>query len=381
MIPDIPKKILFLRSNPVAPDPRVEKEVDALVSAGYSVSILCWDRTAQFPQFEEINGMSLVRLPIRAKYGTGIQNLPALLRWQWGSLKWLIQHREEFDIIHACDFDTAIPAMLLKWVWGKKVVYDIFDFYADHLRSTPGWIKSMIRFVDKWVISKVDALILADDSRWEQISGSSPKRSAVIYNSPADISDSRLYASTTDSDHHLKLVYVGLLQVERGLFELLEVLTHHPAWSLDLAGYGGDEAKIISIAEKIPNVTWHGRVSYQQAMALSAAADILFATYDPAIPNHRYSSPNKVFEAMMFGKPIIVARATNMDKIIERHSCGIVIEYGNIAQLEDALDQLEVSPELRDQMGRNARQAYEEHYQWSKMSARLIALYKSILET
>jgi glycosyltransferase involved in cell wall biosynthesis len=376
-----PEKILFLRSNPVSPDPRVEKEADALVSAGYPVSILCWDRTAGLPPFEEKNRVPIYRLPIQAGYGTGIQNLPALLRWQWGLLKWLIRHRNEFDILHACDFDTVIPAMLLKWIWGKKVVYDIFDFYADHLRSTPDWVKRLILIVDKWMIGRTDALILVDDSRWEQITGSSPKRSAVIYNSPPDIVGTGSTEFTRSSNDILKLVYVGLLQVERGLFELLDVLDRHPEWSLDLAGFGGDEAKIISLAEKLPNVNWHGRISYQQAMELSAASDVFLASYDPSIPNHRFSSPNKVFEAMMFGKPIIVARHTNMDKIIDQHGCGIVVDYGVVDQLEDALTSLERNPELRSQMGKNARQAYEEEFQWSEMAARLIALYESILES
>jgi glycosyltransferase involved in cell wall biosynthesis len=127
-------------------------------------------------------------------------------------------------------------------------------------------------------------------------------------------------------------------------------------------------------------VNWHGRISYQQAMELSAASDVFFASYDPSIPNHRFSSPNKVFEAMMFGKPIIVARHTNMDKTIDRHGCGIVVDYGDVDQLEDALTNLERNPELRSQMGKNARRAYEEEYQWPKMAARLTALYESILE-
>jgi glycosyltransferase involved in cell wall biosynthesis len=225
-----------------------------------------------------------------------------------------------------------------------------------------------------------DALILADDSRWDQIQGAKPKCSAVIYNIPSEIPITLTNSQQPPNANQLRLAYVGLLQVERGLTQMLEVLKGHPEWSLDLAGFGGDEEQILALATTLPNVTWHGRVGYEKALQLSQNADILFATYDPAIPNHRYSSPNKVFEAMLLGKPIIVARETNMDRIIQQSDCGLVVEYGNIAALESVLIQLQNDVELRRRLGHNARLAYEGQYNWTDMEARLGKLYQEITE-
>jgi glycosyltransferase involved in cell wall biosynthesis len=186
----------------------------------------------------------------------------------------------------------------------------------------------------------------------------------------------RLDKSTTGD---LRMAYIGLLQVERGLLQVLTVLRNHPEWHLDLAGFGGDEAIILNASANLPNVNWHGRVSYQQALQLSAAADVLFATYDPAIPNHKYSSPNKIFEAMMLGKPIIVAEGTNMDRMIADADCGYIVPYGDIPSLEKALQSLASNPELVRKLGVNARQAYETRYHWSLMSQRLTQLYDKVL--
>ena len=177
----------------------------------------------------------------------------------------------------------------------------------------------------------------------------------------------------------LRLAYIGLLQVERGLTEMLQVLKIHPEWHLDLAGFGGDEETIRTAAASLKNVRWHGRVPYERALQLSQAADVLFALYDPAIPNHRYSSPNKVFEAMMLGKPIIVARSTNMDMMIERLGCGLVVEYGNIPELEQALLRLQQDPHFTAQLGVEARKAYDTSYSWNEMQLRLCKLYQQAL--
>jgi len=372
-------RILITRSNPISPDPRVEKTGRALIAAGHSVRALGWDRTGNLPVAETRQGVPVTRLPIRAEFGKGMGNLPQLLRWQWGLWRWLIQHRAEFDLIHACDFDTILPALWLKAFHAKRVVYDIFDFYADHLRATPQAFKRIIRRVDLWAIGHADALILVDERRIPQVAGSQPRSLTIIYNSPEDVSRNLTFPEKP-VDGGFRLAYIGLLQVERGLLEMLTVLRAHPGWQLDLAGFGGDEAVILSAADGLSNVHWHGRVSYERALQLSAQADVLFATYDPSIPNHRYSSPNKVFEAMMLGKPIIVAEGTNMDRIIAEADCGFIVPYGDIPSLESTLVTLASDPELVRKLGNNARQAYETRFAWSIMSQRLASLYEKVTQ-
>jgi glycosyltransferase involved in cell wall biosynthesis len=373
--------IVFCRSNPIAPDPRVEKETATLAEAGYQVSILGWDRSKILPPHEQEAGIHTYRLGIKADYGKGLANLPALLAWQWGLLSWLVGHRQDFEFIHACDFDTILPALCCKWVWNKKIVYDIFDFYADHLRSTPEMIKKIIRWLDIQAINRADAVILADEIRYQQIKPAHPRLSAVIYNSPPDLLSMLERAPTPIHHDGLRIAYVGLLQKERGLLEMLEVLARHPDWSLDLAGFGGDAQLISEKAAQLSNVRFHGRVPYIQGLQLSQQADVLFATYDPGIENHRYASPNKIFEAMMLAKPVIVARGTNMDRLVEKENCGKVIPYGVVSQLEEILTRLAAEPGLCSRLGKNGRKAYENTYRWELMQTRLLDLYQAVAST
>jgi glycosyltransferase involved in cell wall biosynthesis len=262
-------------------------------------------------------------------------------------------------------------------LFGKRLVYDIFDFYAEHLRRTPRWIKRVIRKVDFYAIRKADAVILVDDSRKAQLEGSRPRRLNMVYNTPEDQYESLRTKSGTRPPG-LKLIYVGLLQVERGLLEMLEVLKNKPDWQLTLAGFGGDAEAILWEAKGLPNVSWHGRIPYQETLELTAASDVLIATYDPGIANHRYASPNKLFEAMMLAKPVIVARGTRMDEIIDTWECGLTVRYGDPRELEDRLNTLAEDPAYREALGRNGRRAYEEEYSWDTMRDRLLALYEDL---
>jgi glycosyltransferase involved in cell wall biosynthesis len=393
-------RVVFLRSNPIAPDPRVEKEARSLRRAGFSITALGWDRSGKLPEYEQVDGIQIIRRPIKAGYARGILNFFPLLLWQLDLVIWLVRQRNTYDILHACDFDTILPALLAKKLFHKRVVYDIFDFYADHLRNTPGWIKRLIRGVDLRAIEAADAVILVDDARREQIAGARPRSVTVVYNSPEELdvvetgkeelnrktqssqrrslagSNSPITAQSTPAS--LCLAYIGLLQVERGLLDMVAVLRRHPEWRLEMAGFGGDETQILQAAEGQDNISFHGRVPYATAIGLSRAADVLFALYDPAIPNHRYSSPNKIFEAMLLGKPVLVARGTNMDRIIEQTQAGLVVDYGDQAAIEASLEMLAGDVGLRERLGHNARMAYEQEYSWRVMEQRLEALYQAI---
>ena len=82
---------------------------------------------------------------------------------------------------------------------------------------------------------------------------------------------------------------------------------------------------------------------------------------------------------MMLGKPIVVAKGTNMDGIVKEWNLGLLIDYGDVADLERALETLHENSNLREELGENARQAYDEEYSWEQMQNRLINLYSSVV--
>jgi glycosyltransferase involved in cell wall biosynthesis len=373
-------RVLILRANAIAPDPRVEKIGRALAAAGHAVTALGWDRAGDLPLADEAAGFPIRRLRVAAGMHRGLGNLPALARWQRGLLSWIGKRHTQFDIVHACDFDTLPAALAAKRLWGLKVVYDIFDFYADMLRATPRLVKGALRRADLLAIGQADAVILADDSRRSQIAGARPRRLAVVYNAPED-GLSALQAAALPSPAAkgvcLRLAYTGLLQVERGLLPLLCVLANHPEWTLDLAGQGAEKDLLVRQAAGMPNVTYHGVVAYRRALELAYAADALPAFYDPSIANHRYASPNKLFEGMMLARPVLAARNSGFDDLVERLDCGLVMDYGDTAQLEQALLRLQ-NRDLRQKLGENGRKAYEQTYSWAHMAARLAALYQEL---
>lgn len=373
------RRILFLRSNPIDPDPRVEKEASTLAKAGYQVRVVGWDLTGRYPRHVVTDFGVLERLHVHAhlKGGranrSGLANLPHYLRFQLGLVLYLLRMRKAYDVVHACDFDTLMPALFAKVALGKKVIYDIFDFYADMMLRAPKWLKALVRWLEVRLMGYADAVILADESRVQQIEGARPRKLTVIYNSPhLDIP-----AASIPPYPPFRVGYVGVLSRTRGIMEMIEAVSRSPLWELELAGFGDDEEEIIAHARAVERVRFWGRVSYERALGIYASSHLLFATYDPAVPNHRFSSANKLFEAMAIGRPIIVARGTGMDRIVERHGLGFVVEYGRVDHLEEVLKTVESWDRDRwDAFAQHSRAVYKANFAWEKQAERLLSLYQ-----
>jgi glycosyltransferase involved in cell wall biosynthesis len=370
-------RVIILRSNTVSPDPRVEKIARCLSTNGYTVCVLARNTGGNFPAAEKKPSFSILRLDVPSYPARGLGNLPSMLRWQFALWRWLVSHQAEYDLIHACDFDTLLPALWCRTFFTKKVIYDIFDYYADMLRNTPKWLVRIVRWIERFAIGAADAVILADEARREQIRGSNPRKLAFIYNSPEDVLDGA-HEIEKEPDVELRIAYIGNIQSERGIFELLEVISRHPSWRLDIGGFGPDVEKVIEHSRKSPNVVWHGLVPYEMAIEINRRADVLLATYDPRIPNNRFSSPNKVFEAMMLAKPIIVAENTHADFLVNEEGCGLVVPYGDRDALEAALESLKSNPGLSYSLGQRGRTAYINKYDWKLMQRKLIELYSNV---
>ena len=125
------KTVVMLRSNPVNPDSRVEKEVATLAKNGYKVIIVCWDRDKNYKieenTFDEF-GTKVIRFGIKASFGDGIKNLKQFLKFQLKMRKWLKKNHKSYDAVHACDFDTAYFTNKIAKKYRKILIFDVFDF-------------------------------------------------------------------------------------------------------------------------------------------------------------------------------------------------------------------------------------------------------------
>jgi len=181
---------------------------------------------------------------------------------------------------------------------------------------------------------------------------------------------------SSDDNSNLTLTYVGALSEKRFIKSAIEIIKDIPNITLHIAGMGTLTEYAKDMSSKYTNINFHGMVDYKEALKLYSKTDLMFALYDPGVPNHKYSAPNKVYEAMMLGKPIIVAKNTGMDKIVKDNEMGLIINYSEKEFKNLLFSILDKSINL-EELGTNAKRAYQ-NYSWCEMKERLVNLYKKI---
>ncbi len=376
--------VLFIRSNPVNPDSRVEKEVAALLELGYKVIIVGWDRNNDYMIKESyINFHSgkakVIRFGISTSFGGGFKkNIIPLLKFQIILYRWLKKNRNEYDCIHACDFDTAYISSKIAKRYRKKLVYDIFDYYVDSF-SVPKILHTFVEAADTKVINSADSVIICSEQREEQIIHTHPSNLIVIHNSPSEellVDEGLEFNLNSDK---VKIVFAGTLLEKRFLRETSEYIMHNDKYEFHIAGFGPNADFFDKLSQNTNNIFYYGKISYSNVLKLEASCDIMIAMYDPTIPNHYYAAPNKFYEALMLGKPIIMCRNTGVDKVIEKNKLGKVIDY-DVQDFEQALEELSNSKEQWQDISKKAKNIYRELYNWNLMKKRLQKMYIDVIE-
>lgn len=381
-------RVCIIRNAEARTNAGMMRIVDALSHGGYIHCLLSRSRYVNPVDKKVIrkdimykgNNVANYEIQLPGETGKGISNIFQLFRYQIIVFKWLISNRMNYDAIHAFDLDAGFPSIISSIFTRKPIVYHIADFYVDSRPGIPKQIKKIVRRLECLVISRAEVTIICTEERAEQIKGSNPKKLIVIHNSPSEnheVNKSKVKSENLFSDSNsLVLCYVGGLEERRFIKSVINVISENKDYELKIAGMGNLENLVKQSTQETTNIEYCGRVDYSEALKMYASCDIMFAIYDPTVPNHYYSAPNKVYEAMMLGKPIIVAKGTGVDKLVEKEGIGICIDYSE-RDLQIALDYIRQNPKEIKEMGDRAKKVFE-LYSWDRMKKRLIDSYEEI---
>ena len=180
----------------------------------------------------------------------------------------------------------------------------------------------------------------------------------------------------------LRLAYIGRLIPWKGVDMLLEAIAsvaNQIPVRLDIIGRGHERERLEELVQKLKlrdNVVFHGYVEQERSRDLLAQCDAL------VLPSVYECGGAVVLEAMASGKPVIATRWGGPADYLDS-ATGILVEPRDrnamIAQIADAIKQLNDDPERFKAMGVAARAKAEQRFSWNSKIEQLIPLYESCL--
>jgi glycosyltransferase involved in cell wall biosynthesis len=281
-------------------------------------------------------------------------------------------------IVHACNLDSFIPSYVYKLLFRKKLVFDVFDRYAmAYIPKNKNFffkvLYSLVNRVEEEFARKSDVLINISDEMLTTYK-KRPKNYVTILNCSEDHMTDRI----KDEQKGFKLLFTGHLRKGRGLESLLEIVKNLKDTQLIITGRVEDKKLLNSVAG-FSNIIYKGFLDHNQILDLEANSSAMIALYDLKLQaQNKYVMGNKLFEAMMFGVPIITNVA---EGIVDETGCGVVVNYDDTEQIKEQIIMLRDNPELRKRLGDNGRKAFLEKYNWNLMENRLFGIYDTLLDS
>ena len=287
------------------------------------------------------------------------------------------------DLYHLHD-PELIPIGLKLKRRGKRVVFDAHEDLPNQILGKPylNWfsahvISFIIKHYEKWACAKFDGIISATpviDQKFAKINS----LCANINNFPiiGELGEDKNWAAIDNS-----ICFVGDISLIRGVIPLVKSLDiTHSKTKLSFAGYFSD-TELKNQVSSMPGwkmVSDHGYLNRDAVKTLMSKSFAGVVTFLP-VPNHIESQPNKMFEYMSAGLPVIASHFPLWKEIIEGNNCGLCVNPESPEELAQAIDSLWTDKDKAKSMGTNGKTAVQTKYNWNVEEKKLFEFYDKVL--
>lgn len=265
-----------------------------------------------------------------------------------------------------------IPAGLALKRRGKVVIFDSHEDYPADIRSKP-WIPLYLRGTvsrvfsrfERYAYPKLDAIVVVHEELARRVSRLQPN-TVIVHNFPIVDDD-----FSPKTERLKKFVWLGMLSPIRGSAQIDAALEISDDAVLDVIGPAGKSQFRSSKIQLLG--------SFPQRTAMEMAAQYLagLVTYLPE-PNHVDALPNKLFEYMALGLPVIASDFPKWRRIVEDADCGLLVDPTSPASIAKAMQWMYQNPAKALAMGLRGREAVLKKYSWTSEEKVLLKLYKEL---
>ena len=381
-------RCLMLLDNSYRPDERPKREIATLVAAGWDVVLIC-EKAHGLPDVVCQGGLEIRRVDVpwrgkvvamaaSRKQGAFID----YIRKEWG---------EGFDVVHCHDWLTLPVGTQIARALGARLVYDSHEYFAGMTR--PGRRQGVRARLRQWIrqrredraLRSVDLLITVSPliGTWFRERRGFRKRIVILRNMPD-------WSSMPTPDPGLRsrlqipvdvplLVHCGNLRFEsRRVDVVVKALAGHVQCHLLCVG-DGEVVQLMALAKEagVEHRVHHlSAVPNAELGGVLAACDLGLSVLQPGVPNHEAALPNKLFEYLLAGVPVLGSPIQSQRQFLEEEGAGwsmaTLSEESCAEILGSAIPELDrVRARISDQRAR---------FVWSSQEPALVNAYLELLE-
>lgn len=394
---DSPRRIVYVWDADYPWDVRTEKVCRTLREAGHDVHIVARNR-AWKPTVEELPEGVVHRMAPWRAIGQRLDTqlgFPAFFSPRWFNLIDDTVASVDADLIIVRDLPLCPTAIAVGRLRGVPVILDMAENYPAMIRDT--WVAGRhqpldylvrnpraVAAIERFCLPRVAHVLTVVDESSERIIalGVDPSRATVVSNTPSLARADGISAHEAAPCDRLDIVYLGLLEVHRGIMELVDaaaILARDGIdFSVRIIGDGRDAELFHERARRagLPASTLEflGRLPYTDALRIVASSNV------GVIPHHATEAwnttiPNKLFDYMSLGLAVVTSDARPCARVVRETGAGTVFHAGDARDFAQALTRM-ANRSARAAAAEAGTRAITTQYNWEVDAGRLLEVVR-----
>ena len=432
-------RVTIVAANPFEFDSRFLRTATSLAADGHTLRILGWPGP-NLPEKETLApGVELHRLNIDRRISTGLRPLPWPIRaaisraigldpsaivlppdapvgldrlrhpvrrtlelvanvrraGPWTTA--VLEAAPETEVFHAQSLIVLPVVRAAAKKVGGRFVYDVADYHTEaaRLARMPGPIRELFRRRERsWARDASGFLAVSEpvatlvERRW------GVPKPAVLFNcppawrpdEPGPIASSRIRDALGLAAERPVVLYQGGFSVDRGIEELAAAARDEALRDLDAAvvfmGYGRLEAYVEGQVRQQPGRVYRlPAVPPDELLEWTASADVSFVGQPPRTLNQKMNLPNKLFESIMAGVPVVVSKGNEQCRLVTAEAVGTCCDVDSPTAVAEAIAKILSAPDFeRQRLRAHCRSVALAKYTWDLNAGGLLALYRGLAE-
>ncbi len=366
-------------------DNRVLKVTESLSSQGHDVTVVALHKDG-LPQEERREGWQIDRV----KVATGaLPRGTAFGALKMAELAWRMVWRwRKVDAWHCND----VEAFVLGWFAQRlnprlHLVYDCHEFEAER-NAKPAIELKLVAWLERRMIRKAAAVVTVSPSiaaaYKERYNAYGMPQGLLVRNVPAPLKKSNptskpdLFRQRFDiPDGDFIALYQGAFSYNRGLETAIDAVDGLEGKGIHLVfmGYGPLQDLVDDAAQRHAHVHVHPAVAYEEVLDHTLSADVGLVSVKPTCLSYLYCLPNKLFEYILAGVPVLSNDLPDCRALIASFDVGRIVEQDDAAGWRTALIELKAAGTAPFNAGLE-RAAQE--LSWESEARPLVALYAKL---
>lgn len=284
----------------------------------------------------------------------------------------------------------GVPGLIARWLRGLPLIFEVRDLWPEGaiqmgLLRSPLAVK-VARWFERLCYRSAEVVVALSPGMAEGVSRVAPQRRVVVIPNSADLElfdPAHAATPAPEADGSFVVLYAGTLGRANSSTEIVDLAGELESRRqgdvrIVVLGDGYERVRMEQLARErgLDNLIFLGLRSKGDVAAWHARASLTLCAFKP-YPVLATCSPNKLFDSLAAGRPVINNTDGWIRDLLARHDCGLTFPGGDVNRAADHILALYHDPARRQAMGRRARQAAETEFSLDRLAAAFAELFPS----